>query len=169
MPIGCLVVRKSISYGTFCSGSDLVVALHASFSEKVSQITGLNIKFDHVFSIENCPKKRQWIRHFFPSVKHLFTDVAEFSGDAIFDDITQSYVKKTDLAAVGLHFLVGGFSCKDASPLKARAAFASWAVEMEETKHASTTSNTFSGARDILLSLKPLWGMFENVSGPLAA
>ena len=110
----------TMRFGTYCSGTDLVVPAHRAFHRAVKTITGIDVQFQHVLSVENNPRKHAFIRHFCPDLPYLFSDIFAFQHSTVHDVLSGKDVTMEQLAAENVHYLVGGFSCKDASPLKNR-------------------------------------------------
>ena len=106
---------QPIRIGTMCSGSELTVSMLREFKEAVAEMLeeGQTIDFLHVFSCENEPWKREWIKKNFPDVGHLFGDVRELASSAASGEPAVDHLSdigsKFDVPRSDYVFI--GFSC----------------------------------------------------------
>ena len=156
--------NEEMRFGTYCSGTDLCVPAHKAFARALQRATGICIRFTHLFAVEIDQKKQAFIKHFNKDLKYLFSDIQEFGTPSALDVLSGGRVHMAKIAAEMLDFLVGGFSCKDASSLKDRAKHAKW---VHDADAKGSTRETGLGMLDMVAALRPLWGMAENVAGLL--
>eukprot|EP00435_Cladocopium_sp_Y103_P014574 s3958_g3.t1 len=116
---------KCLRVGTTCSGSDICVAVImqtlAYFCSKqaraVSRLAqGLNIKVDHIFSVEKDERKRELILKQDTGLQHLFGDVTCFRDQRGFC-FKCGRSHEISRANCGIDWLLSGPSCKDLSKL----------------------------------------------------
>ncbi len=87
---------------------------------------------------------------------------SNLAGEDVMDVLSRRRVSISEIQALNIHFVVGGFSCKDASQLKDRRGYANWA---RSKNRSGSTAATFFGCKALLEKLNPTLGVLENVFG----
>ena len=146
---------EAFRVGTLCSGSDVVIAALQHTLSAMKHRFGQAPHVDHVFSVENNPKKLKWIQcHQQPTF--LFNELSNFAKGptpvTINGDSVPTESLKVDL-------LICGFSCKTLSG--------------ENTAKSGTcistgtgsTGETWTWTSDVIKTMKPKVVLMENVIG----
>ena len=152
-----------VSVGSICSSSDLVVpmmeALSGLFDKAlanpgVEAATTKGVKFDHAFSCEIEPWKREWIHtHWKP--RHIFHDARKLGyKQRQPDDVTLE-----DAEAPGVDLLWAGFSCVDCSQMNKDKDI--WEERFDSGEGATT--QTLSGTLSYVDWARPPVVILENV------
>ena len=148
---------RVITVGTVCSGSELYMLSLEPVATILSALTGCIVSFQHKWSCEKNPRKRDWIRDNF-RVEHLFGDLLEMGNGHARDELTGRLVP-----ICSVDVLIAGFSCKDASRLNIHHGARLDAVEAS----SHTTGSTFAGfVRRPCLLLRPSSFSSPRVSSP---
>ena len=101
----------TINVGTACSGSEFYLTALPHLEEELSKRLHRRIRFDHRWSCELDPQKRQWIVDNFAPQK-LFADLTQLAAGPCHD-----YLSGTLAEVDVVDILIAGTSCKDASRL----------------------------------------------------
>ena len=125
----------TIRVGTACSGSEFYLTALPHLEEELSKRLHRRIRFDHRWSCELDPQKRQWFVDNFAPQK-LFADLTQLAAGPCHD-----YLSGTLAEVDVVDIFIAGTSCKDASRLNPQHAQRLNVVE----KAAHTTGGTFHG------------------------
>ena len=101
----------TMTVGTACSGSELYLTALPALQSEISRRLGREFRFDHRWSCEISPRKRQWIMDNFSPPK-LFADLTQLHTGRCHDFVSG---QMADVEPVDI--LIAGTSCKDASRL----------------------------------------------------
>ena len=145
----------TLTVGTACSGSEFYLTALPHIAEEVSRRLGRDFRFDHRWSCEFDPRKRQWIMDNF-APKKLFGDITKLALGRCHDYVSGevSTVDEVDL-------IIAGTSCKDASRLNPHHACRRNVVDTG----GHTTGSTFQGLVALVAKFGPRCRMIflENV------
>ena len=100
-----------ITFGTACSGSEFYLTGLPLLAGEMSQRLGRDVRFEHLWSCELDPAKRQWIMDNFAPPK-LFGDITRLAEGRCHDFVSGGLVEVEKVRLV-----IAGTSCKDASRL----------------------------------------------------
>ena len=156
-------VGNCVSVGSICSSSDLIVpmmdALSGIFGKAlantgVKAATTQSVKFEHAFSCEIEPWKREWINtHWKP--RHIFHDARKLGyKECQPDDVT---LQDAEAPAVALLWV--GFSCVDVSQMNINKHI--WEERFDSGEGA--TAETLSGTLSYIDWARPPVAILENV------
>ena len=131
--------------GTACSGSEFYLTALPLLEKEISQRLGRDVRFDHRWSCEIEPRKRQWIMDNF-APKKLFSDITRLAEGRCHDFVSggSAEVDEVDI-------LIAGTSCKDASRLNPHHMRRLNVVE----SGAHSTGGTFQGFARLVAKLGP--------------
>ena len=101
----------TLTIGTACSGSEFYLTALPLIAQELSKRIGRQVQFDHRWSCELEPQKRQWIMDNF-SPKKLFDDIT-----ALAEGHCHDYVSGASAEVDNVDIIIAGTSCKDASRL----------------------------------------------------
>ena len=101
----------TLTLGTACSGSELYLTALPHLEREISSRLGRSFRFEHRWSCEIDPTKRQWIVDNFAPPK-LFGDITRLAEGRCLD-----YVSGAVADVDEVDILIAGTSCKDASRL----------------------------------------------------
>ena len=146
----------TITMGTACSGSEFYLTALPFLEQEISQRLQRLVRFDHRWSCEIDPRKRQWIMDNFAPPK-LFADLTQLASGPCHDYVGGALA---DVEAVDI--LIAGTSCKDASRLNLHHTTRLNVVEAG----AHTTGGTFQGFARLVAKFGPRCRMvyLENVA-----
>jgi len=143
---------RSLRVGTMCSGTDSpVVVLHG-----LAAALGDALHVEHTFSCEFDPKKQQWIKDNFPSLKMLFGDVMQLK-----TGMAHNYITNEEVAVPSVDIVIAGFVCKSVSTENNERAMYKNCIKEASGK----TGETFDGVMGYVKRYKPSVVICENVKG----
>ncbi|KAA8569171.1 hypothetical protein EYC84_000840 [Monilinia fructicola] len=157
---------RPLIVATACSGTEAPI-MFLSILSKALRKKGLNLKFEHVFSIEIEPWKQTYIRRNFPGVV-ILRDITEILHWIDHPEqkglMTTAYGAKYALpAASEIDLLIAGTSCTSFSTLNSQRS-----TDLENDENES--SRTFRAYSKLVEYLKPKVAINENVgTGPFKA
>jgi hypothetical protein len=72
-----LTDRRTMSVGTACSGSDVVMHALAALSAEWQHTFNKSVRFSHAFAVEKDEAKQGFLVRNFPELRVLFADIEE--------------------------------------------------------------------------------------------
>jgi hypothetical protein len=146
----------SIKLGTCCSGSELFLSGFKHLTHAVRANFGIEVRFEHMWSFEIAPQKRAWIMENW-SPCWVFGDLTKVDPEGMAFDYKTNSVQKV----MGVHWVLAGTSCKDASRLNVHHSERLSVV----TAGTFSTGSTIQGLVHLMSLLKPQKVFLENVVG----
>ncbi|KAK4046509.1 hypothetical protein OIV83_006035 [Microbotryomycetes sp. JL201] len=141
---------RALRVGTMCSGTESPLLALGLISNALKDLTGKDLKVEHIFSCEIEPFKQAYIeRNFAPPL--LFRDVTELGED----EALTAYGGRAAVPG-NIDMLVAGTSCVDYSPLN---------TKKKTIDARGESGRTFFGMMDYVVKHKPTIVILENVSG----
>jgi len=143
---------RPLRVGTMCSGTDSPVAVLHGLAVALNGA----LHIEHTFSCEFDPKKQQWIKDNFPSLKMLFGDVMELK-----TGMAHNYITNEAVAVPSVDIVIAGFVCKSVSTENNERAMYKNCIKEATGK----TGETFDGVMGYVKRYKPTVVICENVKG----
>lgn len=135
-----------------CSGTDSPIVV----MKKLSKALKGQLCVEHTFSCEFDPRKREWIKENFPTLKLLFGDVNELKTGTATNWLTEEVVTVPKVDVV-----IAGFVCKSVSTENnEREKFSNCIKE-----GCGKTGETFDGVIGYVKKYRPSVVIMENVKG----
>ena len=146
----------TLRIGTACSGSEFYLTALPLIAEELSTRFACDFRFDHCWSCELDPHKRQWIMDNF-SPKKLFADITSLADKCCHDFVSGASAEVDDV-----DILIAGTSCKDASRLNPHHISRLNVI----AAGAHSTGGTFQGLARLVAKMGPRCRMvfLENVA-----